>query len=253
MNSAGYYLAQLDQDPVWMWPQVTRWQDAHGLGSISSDPEFGNVVYRFRPPSQQLQEYWNQTLARYHGKFPEFHVGPLEPTSLSVLLLNQGYTLSETYQLLVKDLQPESNSPCQNSSSNIHIASSYSDWSGFHDLEQIVFGFPKIDADTIWREVQESRLPHSTTLLIVAEVAGTVVGSAGMTIHNTHGALWGGQVHPSWRRQGIYRDMVHYREQAARNRGLQWVFVEAKESTSYPLLSRLGYQSIGVSHVYSKR
>ena len=242
------YLRELDQDPIWTWPHARRWDDEYGIGTIGPTKRFGNVVFRFRPLADHLEKYWQQTMDRYHGIKPDFHVGPLEPDFLPGFLKSKNYHLSETHIILVKDLLP----PQWKTPSVVSIspALTLAAWEGFHQLEQRVFRFPPTNALTIQSEVAESNQTNPSTRLFVAWHENLVIGAAGMTIHRNHAGMWGGQTDPQWRNRGIYRSLTAAREEYAHQRGLAWTVVEAKETTSYPLLVRWGYREIGQRLVF---
>jgi GNAT superfamily N-acetyltransferase len=56
--------------------------------------------------------------------------------------------------------------------------------------------------------------------------------------------LIGGVVLPAHRGRGLYRDLVHARLAHARARGLMLATSHARESTSAPILERLGFETV---------
>jgi GNAT superfamily N-acetyltransferase len=58
------------------------------------------------------------------------------------------------------------------------------------------------------------------------------------------GGLFGGGTSPAFRRRGIYRELVRTRVEWARDRGARGVFTEAVDTTSRPILERLGFVAV---------
>ena len=56
--------------------------------------------------------------------------------------------------------------------------------------------------------------------------------------------LFGGGTSPEFRRRGIYRELVRARVAWARERGAQAMFTEAVDTTSRPILERLGFEPV---------
>ncbi len=56
--------------------------------------------------------------------------------------------------------------------------------------------------------------------------------------------LFGGGTAPEFRRRGIYRELVRARLAWARERGAQALFTEAVDTTSRPILERLGFEPV---------
>ncbi len=56
--------------------------------------------------------------------------------------------------------------------------------------------------------------------------------------------LWGGGTAPEFRGRGIYRALVSVRADFARERGARYLMVEALNSTSRPILERVGFEPL---------
>jgi GNAT superfamily N-acetyltransferase len=106
----------------------------------------------------------------------------------------------------------------------------------------------------IWHE-DESRLADRLEaeravapdeLVVVTAEAGRRVVCAGWVRFETgsdFATLWGGGTLPEWRGRGIYRSMVAYRAQLARERGCRYLEVDASDE-SRPILERLGFVAV---------
>jgi GNAT superfamily N-acetyltransferase len=82
--------------------------------------------------------------------------------------------------------------------------------------------------------------------LYLADLAGRCAGTGGYTLHDGSVCrLWGGEVLPEFRRQGVYRALVAARIAAARARGATLALVKARADTSAPILVRAGFTRYG--------
>ncbi len=82
--------------------------------------------------------------------------------------------------------------------------------------------------------------------LFLAYVNGTPA-SIGRAEHETGQALaglFGGGTAPTFQRRGIYRQLVRTRLEWSRARGARAVFTEAVDTTSRPILERLGFEAV---------
>jgi Acetyltransferase (GNAT) family len=83
-----------------------------------------------------------------------------------------------------------------------------------------------------------------TAHFFAARIAGANVGTAGIFLRDGFGYLVGGQVLESARGRGAYRALVAARLAFLRARGDGYAVTLARESTSAPLLERLGFETI---------
>lgn len=80
--------------------------------------------------------------------------------------------------------------------------------------------------------------------LFLAYVDGVPAGTASYVAFPRSAYLLGGVVLPAFRRRGAYRALVTARLADARQRGLVLATTRARESTSVPLLERLGFATV---------
>jgi GNAT superfamily N-acetyltransferase len=80
----------------------------------------------------------------------------------------------------------------------------------------------------------------------VVAVAGDTAISAGRVEfpqHSDFASLWGGGTLPGWRGRGVFRSLVAYRAQLARDRGYRYLQVDASPD-SRPILQRIGFTEL---------
>jgi hypothetical protein len=90
-------------------------------------------------------------------------------------------------------------------------------------------------------------------LYCVFDALGHAAASGGM-IHyagQQFGHLFGGGTHPQRRRMGLHSALTAERAQTLRERGGQWLIVDAG-AQSYPLLAKRGFAPLGQVSFYSK-
>jgi|GEM_PF-1152554 len=68
---------------------------------------------------------------------------------------------------------------------------------------------------------------------------------------NPFGSIWGGSTLESYRRRGIYTQLVAKRMQDAQSRGCEYLTVDARPDTSMPILEKLGFIRIAYATAYN--
>jgi ribosomal protein S18 acetylase RimI-like enzyme len=92
----------------------------------------------------------------------------------------------------------------------------------------------------------EPRVAHFFSAVVGGEVAGT----CGLLLRGRYAYFVGGLVLEPYRGRGIYRAMVRERLAFLAKRGIGLAVVHARESTSAPILERLGFETMFRSKVY---
>lgn len=87
--------------------------------------------------------------------------------------------------------------------------------------------------------------------IVVVEAGSAIVCSAWVRFEGgtDFATLWGGGTLPAWRGRGIYRAIVAYRANLARERGHRFVQVDAS-ADSRPILERLGFVAVTTTTPY---
>ncbi|MGN6743341.1 MAG: GNAT family N-acetyltransferase [Amnibacterium sp.] len=103
-------------------------------------------------------------------------------------------------------------------------------------------------ADDLTREVGHD---PEHFLVFVAEADGEVVSAAWLASKPGTGfaGLWGGSTLAAFRRRGLYRALVAARAGEARDRGVEYLQVDASED-SRPILERLGFVAVTTTTPY---
>jgi GNAT superfamily N-acetyltransferase len=115
------------------------------------------------------------------------------------------------------------------------------DGDGFSDVvavERSAFG--REDSHS---ESQRSRLGDAAVEWFVAYVGSepSAAGRLELERGGSFAGLWGGGTVPSARHRGLYRALVAARARHAREAGFRYLYVEALDDTSRPILERLGF------------
>lgn len=80
--------------------------------------------------------------------------------------------------------------------------------------------------------------------MTLARYRGEPAGAAAAVMLPRSAFLLGAVVLPEHRGRGLYRALVAARAQQARQRGLAWLTTHAIESSSAPILARLGFAEV---------
>ena len=96
--------------------------------------------------------------------------------------------------------------------------------------------------------------PESERLIrsYVAYLDGEPVGSGGSTVDGDALRFWDGAVLAAYRGRGAYRALVSQRLQDARTTTARFALVKAVDTTSAPILKRLGFASYGEQRCWSR-
>jgi ribosomal protein S18 acetylase RimI-like enzyme len=89
--------------------------------------------------------------------------------------------------------------------------------------------------------------------LFLATVGGAPAGAAGYVAFPRSAFLLGAVVLPPFRGRGVYRALARARLADARARGIELATCHARESTSAPILERLGFATIRRFAIYFSR
>lgn len=96
------------------------------------------------------------------------------------------------------------------------------------------------------REEFDAQMSSGVPGTFLARVDGTPAG-VGRSVYSDRGVfLIAGSVVPSARGRGVYRALVRARWEDAVARGTPGLVTEALPDTSYPILTRIGFQDVGV-------
>lgn len=120
-------------------------------------------------------------------------------------------------------------------------------------VAQSAFGAPRRESD----EALEASLPHcvgpeARSRRYVAYRDGEAVSSGGMNVYPdlSAGFLWAGATVAHARGQGFYRDLLAARIADARQLGLEWVGLYARDETSAPIVAAQGFERIGTMRYF---
>ncbi|HWO17577.1 MAG TPA: GNAT family N-acetyltransferase [Kofleriaceae bacterium] len=106
-------------------------------------------------------------------------------------------------------------------------------------------GWGRVDPAALLRANQIAlALPERTHRLFLARLSGEPAGTASYVAFPRSAFLLGAVVLPRFRRRGLYRALALARLAHARARGLELATCHARESTSAPILERLGFATI---------
>lgn len=116
-------------------------------------------------------------------------------------------------------------------------------------LDHLVFQDPFLDEAGLRQELR--RLGTQRRLVFIPGDAEMAWAAGGLSYFTRWVLLWGGETHPHHRNQGFYHQILRARLQFLDSQVTDFVAVTADDSTSLPILKRLGFQEIGQSAVWA--
>lgn len=248
MPEANHYWDIIESSDPEIWPGSTPWRDRWGsFGTISDAAGYGASVARTRVPPEDLERFWAEITRRYAGQLPRFTVGPCETYGLDRWLQSHSYHREMSETLLV--LNREAFDHVGLVSDFVHEVSEVDDLRQVLALDHLVFRDPIPDPDGMAREL--ARLgSHRRLFFIQSDDGGIAKASGGLTHFAGWSLLWGGETHPGFRRQGLYRAVLATRLDVIQQTSAAFVAVYANNETSMPILRKAGFEPIGTVEVW---
>jgi GNAT superfamily N-acetyltransferase len=176
-----------------------------------------------------------------------------EPADLGERLERNGFTKQEPETLILGEMDRILERPSA-LPSKVRLREA----DGAADFERIA-----VLTDTLWgnglarivEQLQgEARMfPDRLSVFLVEDVLkqGPAVSAAWVRFHPGTGfaSLWGGGTLPEWRRQGLYSALLVHRARLAKDRGYEFLRVDASED-SRPILQKLGLHAVTTTTPY---
>jgi GNAT superfamily N-acetyltransferase len=234
-----WYLKRIERDLPELWPGAAQWTDKWGsCGSYPDARGYGSGVQRVRVPPEKLAEFWWR-LATEYRELPPITVGPLETPGLTMWLAEHGYAAASRRRLMVLPHERLYSRTCS-ARHDVRVAASLDDLDQVLALDQLVFDDAPLTAEQ--RLVEWQRITTGLRRLVFVPGKAGSAQAAGLITKRTGWALLsGGETHPDFRRQGLYRAVTERRLDVARSWGADFVATEATPTTSEPILTRLGF------------
>ncbi len=242
------YWQVMEQSRPEMWPGSRPWSDRWGsFGTLPDAEGLGCSVLRNRVPPDELPDFWHTLGARY-ASWPRFSVGPHDTPGLRDFLAQHQYTLEDRERVLV--LRRDEWLSLPEESAGADTVTTPHELARVLALDHAVFDDPPPTPERITAEW--GRLTPARQLFFVAGPDGSAVSAGGFTDFGAWALLWGGETAPAHRGRGLYQAVVRRRLQALRAHEAVWfVAVHAREGTSAPILTRLGFRDIGSLEVWA--
>jgi ribosomal protein S18 acetylase RimI-like enzyme len=93
-------------------------------------------------------------------------------------------------------------------------------------------------------------ITHPSCSFHLARKGGKAIGAAGIIFKQRHGFLISAVVLKEHRGSGAYRALVRARLEELQRRGIPFAVTQARETTSAPVLERLGFETVFEAKIY---
>lgn len=162
------------------------------------------------------------------------------PSGLTAHLTAAGFAPDESETFLVFDLEANGFDGASSSDFEVRRATDEAGLADYVTANSAAFG--RSDHPFQQIEVLAPRLKDGSLAIYVAYAAGKPICSGRLELmpDRAFAGLYGGGTDPAWRGRGVYRAVVAARAVEARARGVQYLTVDALE-TSRPILEQLGF------------
>ncbi len=206
------------------------------------------MVERTRVPSADLPRFWTDLECRYKPHWPRFRVGSRDTSGLTEWLARAGYRCERTETVMVLDL-PMPRGFVEEQARTVHEVDTPTGLNQIIHLDHLVFKDPILDADGLAQELK--RLGNDRRLFFIPGVGDLAWAAGGISLFPRWALLWGGETHPDYRHQGFYRQVLKARLQILHPEKTEFVAVIADDSTSMPILDKIGFRAIGQATVWA--
>ena len=177
-------------------------------------------------------------------------IGPLsKPADLDQRLEQRGFVLHDRYIGLAYELARWQDTAAANPRvKTIAVATDEDIWKHV-EISAQVWGMDERSRQSAFQERKKYlQLPDRRGGYLVAELDGRAVGNGAYRL-STDGAvmyLVGSATLPEARGQGVYHELLRHRFRFAREQGVQWITIQAREGTSEPILRKIGFHEYSV-------
>ncbi|AKU97444.1 acetyltransferase, GNAT family [Labilithrix luteola] len=185
----------------------------------------------------------DETIAAYRaiGKNVKWYLGPdSRPLDMGQRLARRGFRRSEYLGMIVETSRPVERGAdvhvehVEAASVDAFVAATIRGWSMAAD---------QVEPERAAHHRALAEVPRSSHAFL-ATFDGKSVGTAGILMREGYGYLVGGQVFEEARGRGAYRALVDARLQFLRSVHIDYAVTFALETTSAPILERLGFETV---------
>lgn len=220
---------------------IVHWTHADGR---SGDELVEDVLRRLKAAGRTGVRWWVTPATR--------------PTTLEATLLQRGFRLAETVDILTWDLgagsepaMPALDVPVEVTTALVRDEATLRT---MRELSARGFGEPPPTAEQLRHYAAElteqERTGKRTSFEFVAYVDGQPASSAGFTLVGHVAQFWGAATLPEARGKGAYRALVAARCAEAHRHGARVALTKARVGTSGPILRRAGFRALGQERCY---
>jgi GNAT superfamily N-acetyltransferase len=210
------------------------YRDLDGLEGAALDELIARQVAFFAARGERFE--W-----KYHGHDL--------PPDLPERLRSAGFVPEDTETIVIARVDEIAGEPALPESVALREVTERADFERIAQMEKTVWG----DKHTWLPDMLESerKLDPESITIVVAEAGEAVVCAAWIRFDSgtEFATLWGGATLPEWRRKGIYRAVVAYRANLARERGRRYLETDASDDSN-PILQRLGFVPVTTTTPY---
>jgi GNAT superfamily N-acetyltransferase len=235
-------------DCFWVPPHVQVVEREAINYSHSPQPAVGyNRVMRVRPSVEPGEELVEEVASAHHGGASRWHINPMgDSARLRKALTDAGYEPGHRHfaygiRAGAYDRKPASDI-------EVRQVESVDDLRQLYAIRAEVFRRnPALSSEELAREVDDCTGPERRVARFLAYRKDELAGACGLTFFDelSFGLIWAGGVLEAHRAHGVYTAMLATRAAAAKQRGLEWLGLYAREETSAPIVATQGFERHG--------
>ncbi|QDG53956.1 GNAT family N-acetyltransferase [Persicimonas caeni] len=235
-------------DCFWVPPHVQVVEREAIKYTHSPQPSVGyNRVVRVRPNVEPPEVLLEEVLDAHEGGSSRWHINPMgDNPRLRRALTDAGYAPGHRH--FAYGIRTDAYDRKPASDIEVHQVASVDDLRALYEIRADVFGRnPDLSNEDLAREVDACTGPERRVARFLAYRKGELAGACGLTFFDelSFGLVWAGGVLEAHRGHGVYTALLAARARAAKQRGIEWLGLYAREETSAPIVAAQGFERHG--------
>ncbi len=244
-------LEQAQWDLFWV-PADWLCVDRPELGYVVSrrSGEYLTTAHRVRGSTSEYPALVAEVAAAHPGPSRILITDTFDAAPLKQAMAAGGYSPSTLHLACVRD-----NRPPEESRHETHQVRDRQGLDQFNEVLRRCFGVERQYSDKeLERVITQVQGSDSRILRFLSYETGKPVAAAAMTLHSELGCsyLWGGCTVEAARGGGHYRGLISKRLAVGHTRGIKYAAIYAREESSAPIVTRLGFRTVGTMRYWTR-
>lgn len=216
--------------------------------SYSSSPSVDyNRVVRARPALGDPEDLVAEVIEAHGGGWSRWCLNPMSDTAqMRRALVEAGYVPGDEH--VASAIRTDAYDRYPSADTVVREVETVQDLHTIYELWASIFGrTPDLSDADVAKKLDACTAPDRRVARFVAYRNGEPAGTGGMTFFDdlSFALIWAGGVAETHRGHGVYTALLATRARVARERGLAWMGLYGRMTTSAPIVASQGYEQYG--------